>query len=148
MRPLANSLRADDRLLLGMDGTSNLDDIWNSYHDRDGEFEKFMRNGLAHSNRVLQHHWYNAEDWDVVGAVATKPAIMHRFVFRARREVSCAALYLHFKAGEEIDCYEAFKYGPETMRRQFALNGLKEIGIWTSPSERISKSLNPCSQVL
>lgn len=141
LRPWANLMRPDDRMLLGMDATTNFDDIWNSYHDEGGLFEKFMRNGLVHSNRVLQQCWYKEEDWDVVGVFVREPAVMHRFVFRARREVFCQPLNLHFEAGGEIDCYEAFKYGPEDMRQQYDRTELKEIATWMAPSARIRKSV-------
>jgi len=140
LRPWAEAMRPADRMLLGMDATKNVDEIWDSYHDKDGLFEKFMRNGLVHSNRVLGQCWYKAEDWDVLGILETDP-VMHRFVFRALREVVCRPLGLEFAAGDEIDCYEAFKYGPETMRKQYDRTGLKEIATWKAPSGRICKSV-------
>lgn len=140
-------MRVCDRMLLGMDGTTSPTDIWESYHPlpstpQDSEqdlFEKFMRNGLLASNSVLKHEWYRAEDWEVKGVLTTTPYIMHRFVFTAKKEVKCEALRLLIKKGEEIDCYEAFKYGVEEMRVQFSKSSLKEIGHWQSESGRISK---------
>ncbi|KAJ8602842.1 hypothetical protein MRB53_042334 [Persea americana] len=41
--------RPDDRMLLSMDGTEDLDVVWHSYHDDQGLFEKFIRNGYEHS---------------------------------------------------------------------------------------------------
>lgn len=138
LRPWADLMRPDDRMLIGMDGTMNLDKVWNSYHDADGLFEKFMRNGLEHTNRLLGQRWYKPEDWEVIGIMEMEP-VMHRFVFRARKDVICLTLGLTFEVGDEIDCYEAFKYGPETMRKQFARTNLEEIATWISPSKRIRK---------
>ncbi|KAE9378264.1 hypothetical protein N431DRAFT_328395 [Stipitochalara longipes BDJ] len=141
LMPWAQAMRPEDRMLLGMDATTDLRVIWDSYHDSQGLFEKFMRNGLMHSNRVLGHSWYRAEDWDVVGVFENDP-IMHRFVFRALGEVVCPLLGLQFTKGDEIDCYEAFKYGPSIMRQQFKRTGLEEMDIWKSPSSRICKCIS------
>jgi len=132
-------MRESDRMLLGMDGTTNLSDIWESYHPQDSNlFEKFMRNGLAASNKVLGTPWYRDSDWSVEGVLTQEPYIMHRFVFTAKREVRCEKLGLIFAKGEMIDCYEAFKYGREEMREQFRESGLREEGVWGSESGRIS----------
>lgn len=138
-------------MLLGMDGTMSVEDIWESYHpapSSKGEqdlFEKFMRNGLVASNTVLKHEWYKAEDWDVKGVLTTSPYTMHRFVFTAKKEVKCEELGLQIQEGEEIDCYEAFKYGVDEMRVQFGRSSLFEIGHWQSESGRISKFLHALS---
>ncbi|CAH0000681.1 unnamed protein product [Clonostachys byssicola] len=121
-----------DKMLLTMDGTQDAAIIWRSYHDHAGLFEKFIRNGYKHSNRVLNQQWYRDEDWDFVGLIQQDP-LMHRFVIRARVNVTCPALKLDFPAGTEIDCYEAFKYPPDLMRRQFAMANFHEVGHWKAP---------------
>ena len=42
-------------------------------------------------------------------------------------------------AGDTIECYEGTKNGPEIMRDQFSLAGLREVESWASPSGRICK---------
>ncbi len=51
-----------DRILIGMDSTTDVPRIWNSYHDAEGLFERFMRGGLENANRVLGVEWYRPED--------------------------------------------------------------------------------------
>ena len=60
--------------------------------------------------------------------------VHHRFVFRAVNDVACRDYGLDFKVGDEIDCYEVFKNGPEIVREAFGQAGLKELGSWTAPS--------------
>jgi len=92
-------MRPQDRMLLGMDANTNAKEIWNSYHDSQGLFESFIRNGLAYSNKVLGHSWYKADDWEITGILQDDP-VMHRFVIRAVRDVICKPLRLKFVAGD------------------------------------------------
>lgn len=50
LMPWARAMRPSDRMLLSMDATTDTRVIWDSYHDSQGLFEKFMRNGLMNSN--------------------------------------------------------------------------------------------------
>ena len=135
----AASMGPQDRMLLGMDAHEDVSEIWKSYHDPQGIFENFIRNGLENSNNILGKPWYRREDWSIVGVFQDKP-VMHRFAIRANREVIEESLGLKFEAGDEIDCYEAFKYQPYTMRQQFEKVGLEEIAIWKAPTAPICTS--------
>ncbi|KAK4185041.1 histidine N-alpha-methyltransferase [Podospora australis] len=129
-----------DRMLLGMDGTTDPTIIWESYHDAEtaSVFEKFMRLGLSHSNTILGVEWYKPEDWEVVGKMSTD-YVMHQFVFRALVDVNfrIPAGYhnVRFPRGHEIDCYEAFKFGPQDMVEQFRAVGLRQESIWKAPGD-------------
>lgn len=128
----------DDRLLLGLDATQDKETIWNSYHDPEGVFHQFVRNGFAHSNFVLGHKWYHDEDWNISGEFTDNP-LMHQFTAIARRNVRCEPLGINFPKGEKIVCYEGFKYDPMRMQKQFAAASLKKTKQWKSPSGRICK---------
>jgi uncharacterized SAM-dependent methyltransferase len=134
----AQIMRPEDRMLIGMDGSEDKEAIWHSYHDSQGLFEEFIRNGYTHSNTVLGSSWYRDEDWDFCGVMQDDP-LMHRWVIRAKRDVIDSSLGLAFEPGDEIDCYEAFKYGPEVMHRQFAQAGLEVVATWKAPSALICK---------
>ncbi|KAI9774043.1 MAG: hypothetical protein M1839_001928 [Geoglossum umbratile] len=114
----ADTMRPQDRMLLGMDSLTERTEVWNSYHDSRGIFERFTRNGVLQDDPT-----------------------MHRFVIRARRDVVYEPLRIYFAAGDEIDCYENFKYDPVVMRKQFASAGLSEITIWQAPSGRMYQYL-------
>ena len=125
-----------DAMLLTMDGTTEAKKIWESYHDDAGLFEQFIRNGCRHSNDVLGCEWYRDDDWEHKAILQQDPDV-HIFVLQAKRAVDCQQLDLHFAAGDTIDCYEGFKYGPEMMRRQFAEAGLEERACWKAPSHSL-----------
>ncbi|OQV03214.1 putative methyltransferase domain-containing protein [Cladophialophora immunda] len=129
-----------DVMLLTMDATTDTEAIWQCYHDPDGLFEQFIRNGYRHSNRILNHDWYRDEDWEFLGVMQEEP-LMHRFVIRAIRDVACPPLNLELPAGTEIDCYEGFKYSPDFMRRQFAESGFHEVACWKAPRAQIYQYL-------
>jgi uncharacterized SAM-dependent methyltransferase len=130
-----------------MDATNDPKMIWESYHDDGQLFEQFIRNGYKHSNRILGHDWYHDEDWDFFGILQEEP-LMHRFVMRANKNVMCSSLRLELPTGSEIDCYEAFKYSPEFMRREFAESGFDEVACWKAPHRQICKpKYSPYSEV-
>lgn len=134
-----SAMRREDRLLIGMDAQDNGAAVWASYHDKCGVLEQFMRNGLHNSNDILGHQWYKDEEWEVTGLLEEGSPITHKFVFRALCDVVCPGLDLRFDKGDEIDCYEVFKYGPDEMRKQFAAAGLVEITAFKAPQAPFCK---------
>lgn len=134
----ARLMRPEDRMLLAMDANTDKDIVWNSYHDSEGLYERFVRNGLTRTNHLLGHSWYRDEDWVVNGRLQDEP-MMHQTVVTAAVDVSCERLGLQFKAGDEILCGGAYKYGPAVMKTMFARAGLKEISQWKAPSSPICK---------
>jgi uncharacterized SAM-dependent methyltransferase len=139
LRSWVDIMQPHDRMLLGLDATQDKTDIWKSYHDDKSLFYDFVRNGFAHSNQVLGHDWYRADDWIISGAFQDEP-LMHHFTMTAVRDVECEPLGLSFPKNQKIICYEGFKYDAPAMAKQFTAAGLKPIQTWTSPSGRISKS--------
>ncbi|OAL53589.1 hypothetical protein IQ07DRAFT_640639 [Pyrenochaeta sp. DS3sAY3a] len=129
-----------DMLLLTLDGTQDAAKICASYDDASGLFTQLIRSGFADSNRVLGRPWYRAEDWALVRRLSRNPT-MHRFVLRAKRDVECPVGGVVMWKGEEIDCYEGFKYGPEEMARQFEAAGLREYARWKGPDDDIYQYL-------
>jgi uncharacterized SAM-dependent methyltransferase len=136
LRAWRNIMSAGDRMLLGLDATQDKEVIWNSYHDSEGIFHQFIRNGFRHSNKVLGHEWYRDEDWTVSGECLENP-LMHQFTSTAERDFECKPLGISFHKGEKVVCYEGFKYDPCWMQSQFAASGLSKVNQWRSPSGRI-----------
>lgn len=139
LKTWADQMQSQDRILLSQDGSTDEVAIWRSYGDDEGLFELFLRNGLSHSNRVLGVDWYRPEQWTVKRVMQTNP-IMHKYVFRAEQAIECKEVSFACRKGDSIDCYESFKYGPEVMRKQFALAGLHELAMWESPASPICES--------
>ncbi|KAK6342521.1 hypothetical protein TWF718_007924 [Orbilia javanica] len=140
----ADTMAPGDVMLLGYD--CNLDErkVRESYQTSDGQFDDFIRHGMEHSNELLKRAWYKAEDWELSreAEFQTEPtALVHRFVFRATRDVKDEVLGLGIKQGERIICYESFKYPTAVLRRQFNLAGLAEKGSWKSPASDIYEFL-------
>ena len=131
-------MRPEDRMLLGLDACQDEDVIWKSYHDDEGLFNDFVRNGLMHSNAVLGHDWYRDDEWEISGELQTVP-LMHHFAITALRDVVCEPLGIFFPKGQKLVCYEGFKYEPRKMHKQFSAAGLKPRQTWKSPSGRICK---------
>ncbi|KAI1387677.1 uncharacterized protein F4822DRAFT_430422 [Hypoxylon trugodes] len=59
---------------------------------------------------------------------------MYRAVLRAKREVVVRQSGLILAEGTALDCWEAFKYTPEEMYKQFDGAGLTADRQWKTPS--------------
>ncbi|PGH15720.1 hypothetical protein AJ80_05428 [Polytolypa hystricis UAMH7299] len=140
LKKCADVLRPEDLILIGIDCHPDPDAVWRSYHDSQGLFEQFIRNGFRFSNEVIGGQWYRDEDWEVRGVLEQNP-LQHRFVLRAVRDVDYPPADLHFTTGMEIECYEGIKQTPELMAKQFVLADLTELGKWESPSGYIYEYL-------
>ncbi|KAK8022456.1 hypothetical protein PG993_013223 [Apiospora rasikravindrae] len=127
-------------MLLTMDATTDRTRLHASYNDNDGLYERFIRNGFRHSNRILGEDWYKDEDWDCRSVLQGDP-VMHRSVLRAKRPVAVQSVGLTLEEGTEVDCYENFKYGPEAMSRQFEAAGISAIEQWKAPKADIYQYL-------
>lgn len=149
MKPWAEVMRKDDRMLLGMDGTQDEDKVWQCYNDLQGRWHTYLRNGLSQSNRLLGETWYVEEEWDVVGECYRAPmipeanmALRHRLIFRANTNVVCKPLSISWPKGTEI-VNESYKYMPEDMAKQFDAAGLLEENQWQAPEEHVCKCKAP-----
>lgn len=138
LQRLSGFMGPEDRMLLGQDSCKDPHTLWLSYHDEEGLFEGFIRNGLEHTNRVLGYDWYKAKDWTVGGKFVNNP-FMHQFVITAKKDLEIKDPKVSMIKGTQIDCYEAFKYDPEEMGDQFKASGLQQLATWQSPSTRICK---------
>lgn len=136
LRKWASLMQPTDRMLLAMDAHTDRDIIWNSYHDSEGHYERFVRNGLTRTNELLGRQWYQDADWEVCGRLQDKP-VMHQTFFKATREIDCLPLKMHFSAGDEITCGGAYKYGPAVMNEMFVEAGFRRIDQWKAPSSPI-----------
>lgn len=134
-------MRSQDRMLIGMDGTSDRDTIWKSYHDDSGLFEKFIRNGMEFSNAVVGEKWFDSEDWTLDGFIDNEGSLMHKFIFTSKRAVKLPTSGGHvmLPVGEKIEGYRAFKLSRDEMTYRFIWAGLKECNGWTSATGRIRK---------
>lgn len=139
LKMCAHMLRPEDLLLIGIDCHHDSKGVWKSYHDTEGVFEHFIRNGFKNSNIIIGGEWYRDEDWELHGVLEQNP-LQHRFLLRATRPVEYGPAGLYFDAGTEIECYEGIKQTPEIMRKQFFSAGLTILEGWESPSGNICKT--------
>jgi len=135
----STGLRSEnDMVLLTLDGTKDADKIRESYDDTEGLFTQLIRQGFQDSNHILDEDWYRPEDWNLLRKLTQKPT-MHRFVLQAKHDIEIPMRDVTIHGGEEIDCYEGFKYGPEEMAQQFEAAGLRECARWKGPHDDICK---------
>ncbi|KAF1736172.1 Ergothioneine biosynthesis protein 1 [Beauveria bassiana] len=128
-----------DMILLTMDGTKDMEKIRSSYDDAEGFFTQMILQGFKDSNDILGDDWYQQDDWNLLRRLTRNPT-MHRFVLQAKHTVQCPTKAVTFRQGDEIDCYEGFKYSPEEMAEQFKAAGLK---ISVSQTYRAMAQSNP-----
>lgn len=132
MLPWREVLEPNDIMLLGMDARGGQEELTRMYHDNEGIWEAFIRNGFEQSNQLLGATWFQNEDWMLDGIIRNDPPF-HKFALRAVKDVECQALGLHIKQGETVEFFESWKHGPDTMALQFEKAGMVERGRWRSP---------------
>ncbi|KAF3177853.1 hypothetical protein TWF788_007636 [Orbilia oligospora] len=140
----ADAMVPGDVMLLGYDCNLDEEKVRESYIAPEGKFDDFIRHGMEHSNALLERDWYRPEDWELFREAEFQtepPALVHRFVFRAQRDVKDEVLGVDFKQGDRIICYESFKYPPSVLQQQFSLAGLREKASWKSPASDIYEFL-------
>lgn len=138
----ATIMRPNDRFLLGIDSNQDKAKIWKAYHDSEGVFDRFIRTGMAHTNAVFGHEWFKDEDWILDGEIRDDP-LVHRFVFTALRDVSCADVGISFIQGDRVFCFESHRNTPAEMRKIFQACGLKEVDSWKSSDGDSCKCFDP-----
>jgi uncharacterized SAM-dependent methyltransferase len=121
-------------MLLGLDSECNEDEIWASYHDSQGAWEDFIRNGRRTSNNIMEHRWFLDEDWEIVGTLKSNPTV-HNFSICALKDVEVPELGLDFSSADSIEFFESWKYTPDEMRMQFKAAGFHELKCWKSPGK-------------
>ena len=105
----ATGLGPNDFLLVGIDGCQDGSKVYHAYNDRKGKTHKFVLNGLAHANIILDQVAFKVEDWKVVGEY-DEAAGRHYACVVPVRDVEVAGI--HIPAGESIQIEESFKYSP------------------------------------
>jgi uncharacterized SAM-dependent methyltransferase len=150
LRSWATVLRPNDVFLIGMDGHSESghdDKVWRSYHPHQAQMTKqqldhygrFWRNGFDHANRLVGQPWFQESDWQVTGLIEHEPTTSHRFIFRAKRDIPLGDSGVTFRKGDEMDWFDAHKYGERDVRTLCSLAGLEVLRVWKAPQSEMRK---------
>ncbi len=134
---LRQSLRAEDRFLLGVDLLKDQAVLLAAYDDARGITAAFNKNLLARINREL------AADFD-------PDAFAHRAAFNPRHSriemhlvslrdqtvrVGALGLEVALRAGETIHTENCYKHSQEAMTALLARHGFAVVNRWTDPDE-------------
>lgn len=141
MQPWREVLGPSDLMLIGMDARGGREELERMYHDKDGVWESFIRNGFRESNELLGKAWYRTEDWVLNGVIGDDPP-HHKFSLLATKDVDCPDLGLHVGEGEVIEFFGSWKYGPDIMKMQFEQSGMMLKGWWASPLGEFCEYIN------
>ena len=132
LRSWRDAMRPGDLLLIGMDGhmaEGHKEKLWKAYHTREDLYRKFFLNGFDHANRLIGHRLFREEDWDFCAELESQPT-RHRFYFRSKKRLECAALNRVIERGEELDWFDAHKYDENSVQIMCAKAGLTVMDIW------------------
>ncbi|HEX2572120.1 MAG TPA: L-histidine N(alpha)-methyltransferase [Polyangia bacterium] len=140
---LRASLRADDRLLLGIDLRKERAVLEPAYDDAQGVTARFNLNLLARINRELGGDFaldgfaHRAVYDEVLGRVE-----IHIVSTRAQRvTVRGLGLELEFAAGEAIHTENSYKYSPDEIAALAKAAGLRIERQWFDGARRFSENL-------
>ncbi|KAF2456602.1 histidine-specific methyltransferase [Lineolata rhizophorae] len=143
LRSWASQMREEDMMLVGMDGHSRPQDygkVWTSYHGNDELFNRFWENGFRHANRLVESEWFKASDWAVRAVIEDNP-VCHRFILTATRDLCLGDSGIKFNEGEEIDWFDAHKYGEMDVRKMCIAAGLVVKSVWKAQDSEMRQYL-------
>lgn len=103
-------------------------------------WDRFILNGLLHSNRILGENVFKLEDWRVIGEyVYDNEGGRHQAFYSPIRDIWYKDV--HFKAGERIQVEQSLKYSAEEALQLWSGATLNETKRWSASSDAYSKSL-------
>ena len=140
---LADTLAADDWLLLGTDLVKGADRLIAAYNDPDGITARFVTNGLRVLNREL------GADFDVAAFsyVPFWDPQLERMDLRVRAEmpqrvtIPGAGVTFDLASGEEIRIEISTKFRPEGIRTELSTAGFDVAQVWTDPHRDFALTL-------
>jgi L-histidine N-alpha-methyltransferase len=123
------------RLLLGADGTSDVDVLLRAYDDEEGVTAEFNLNLLAHVNQLYDAAFdHDAFAHRSVWNAARSRIEMH-LVSRVRQSVrvggDLGGEWIHFARGESIVTEHCYKHSAESIRELLAAAGWRVRSVYT-----------------
>lgn len=142
LRAVANSLRAGDTMLVGIDACNDPKKIFHAYNDKDGWTHKFILNGLEHANRLDPSVHFDVEDWDVVGEYMydIHGGRHHAFVV-PKRDVFVDGVRI--TQGERVRIEESYKYSAAETKRLWEATGFVESTQWANRTGDYGMCIKP-----
>jgi len=102
---------------------------------------RFVLNGLLHSNDILGERVFRLEDWKVIGEyVYDNEGGRHQAFYSPLRDIWYNDV--HFKTGERIQVEQSLKYSSEEALKLWDAANLNETKRWSASSDEYSKF--PC----
>lgn len=143
LRGWKDTMKPEDRMLIGLDSCQDKDQVWRSYNTPIPGKPTLVEHGLEVSNIILGHTWYRPDQWRVTGVSEHQGSLCtHQWVITALEENTCEPLGFHAEKGERILTTKWFKWDADGMQRQFHDSGLEQIAHWKSPTGPFSGSMS------
>lgn len=136
LRQFAQVLQHHDRIIIGLDACKDKKKVFQAYNDKAGLTHKFILNGLAHANKILEKHVFKEEEWRVVGEY-DETAGRHQAFYSPVKKFLFDDIMLD--AGERIRVEESYKYLAADRSRLWKLAGLAEEAEWGNSSGEYRK---------
>lgn len=107
LKSYSTTLEPTDRVIIGLDATTDAQKIFAAYNDREGITEKFYRNGLDHANSILGYEAFKQTEWEVLGEFV-KVENKHMASYVALADVEIEGISI--KKGEKMPFEHAHKF--------------------------------------
>lgn len=119
----------DASMILGLDGCKDSNRVFQAYNDPQGNNHVFVKNGLAHANKVLGHEAFKEEDWDVQGEWDEKAgAHIQYYIATAETQVK----EQEFDEGDRIMAVKSVKYDDGDREMLYDAADAEETAAWKS----------------
>lgn len=128
LKSYSRTLEPTDRVIIGLDATTDPDRIYHAYNDRDGITEKFYRNGLDHANSILGYEAFKQDEWQVHGEYVEADN-KHMASYISLADVEIAGI--NIKKGERMPFEHAYKFAGEHSDRLWHDAALIPTAVYT-----------------
>ncbi|XXG99181.1 hypothetical protein Hte_005516 [Hypoxylon texense] len=134
LKGFADVLQPADSFLIGLDSCTDPSKIYHAYNDKQGTTHRFIRNGLAHANKILGYEAFELGDWQVIGEyVYDIEGGRHQAFYSPVRDT--VVLGETIKAQERVQVEQSLKYSKEGCRNLWRSAGMIEADRWMTQDE-------------
>lgn len=137
-------LKPADVVIVGVDGTSSKDRIFQAYNDSKGITEQFYRNGLEHANSVLGYDAFKQHEWAIEGRYVDDQH-KHEAFYVALADIHTKDFTV--AKGSKLSFEHAYKYNEEESDQLWHAAGLVSRAIYTDKTGEYCTSASRCAYI-
>ena len=120
------------KFLIGLDGTTNGDKVWQAYNDPEGYNRSFILNGLKHANGVLGYEAFAEDNWEIEGEWDEHEGAHIQYAIPGH---DCVIEGVLFRRGQRVQVVQSTKFNAAQEKELWCAAGFKKLASWSKNNE-------------